>query len=147
MPTFAKLVSGIAFALVAMFASSVFIPLLPEGTQVGMLIPLNSFIGFLCGWLVLGRMVGKGYYSAAGTGVRTSCTLLFFALLLWSCYEMIVLSTRLRYDGPMQALTDMMAMIVEYGLLMGTDMQGPIILLVGGILSGFLAEWSAERFA
>lgn len=130
-----------------MFASSVFIPLLPEGTQVGMLLPLNSFIGFLCGWLVMGRLVGRGYYASAGVGVRTSCTVLFFALLLWSCYEMVLLSTRLRYDGPMEALTDMMSMIVDYTLLLGSDPQGPIILLVGGILSGFLAEWCAERFA
>ncbi|MEL6520061.1 MAG: TrgA family protein [Pseudomonadota bacterium] len=147
MPTASKLVAGLTFALVAMFASEVFKPLLPEGTQVGLLTPLNSFIGFLCGWIVMGKLVGRGYYSAAGAGVRTSCTVLFFALVLWSCYQMILLSTRLRYDGPMDALTGMMGMIVEYFLLMGTDPQGPIILIVGGILGGFLAEWISERFA
>lgn len=147
MPTAARLFAGIAFAMVAYFASDVFKPLLPEGTRDGMLSPVNAGIGFLCGWIVMGPLAGRGYYASAGYGVRTSATILFFALLGWSCYEMVRLSMDLRYDGPMDAITAMFGMIADFGVLLFTSVEGPTVLLFGGILGGAFAEWAAQRFA
>ena len=118
MPTAARLFAAVGFAIVAFFASEVYKPLLPEGTQVGMLSPLNSFVGFLSGWLVMGRLAGRGYYAAAGSGVRTIGVALFYVLLIGACYEMLIRSTRLYYDGPTEALTSMMvASLVDEGLI------------------------------
>ena len=147
MPTAARLFAGIAFALVAYFASDVFKPLLPEGTRDGMLSPMNAVLGFLCGWIVMGPLAGRGYYAAAGFGVRTSATFLFFALLSWSCYEMVRLSMDKRFGGPMEAITAMFGMITDYFMLLFSDVQGPVVLLIGGVLGGALAEWASKRFA
>lgn len=146
MPTAAKLFAAISFALIAFFASEVFKPLLPEGTQTGLLSPLNTVIGLLSGWLVMGRLPGKGYATAAESGIRTSATALFFCLVLWSLYIMLVQSTRLRYDGPMEAITAMFELVGENGALLFSDAQGPMVLLIGGILGGFLTEWASRRF-
>jgi hypothetical protein len=147
MPTAARLFAAFGFGLMAFFASEIFKPLMPEGAQLGLLTPVNSAIGALAGWMVMGRLAGRGYYSAAGAGVRTSAVALFYALAGWSIYEMIVRSTRLAYDGPMEALKEMTALGADYFMLMLSDPQMPIVLIGGGVLAAFLSEWAAERFA
>jgi hypothetical protein len=147
MPTAAKLFAAIAFGFVAFFASEIYKTLLPDGTQSGLLSPINTLVGIFCGWMIMGRLAGRGYYSAAGSGVRTIAVALFYALLIWSCYEMLKRSMGMRYEGPMDALAAMMALIADYFQLMLTDPQMPIVLLVGGILAAFLAEWASERWA
>ncbi|PRY24853.1 hypothetical protein CLV78_10224 [Aliiruegeria haliotis] len=147
MPTAAKLFASIAFALVAFFASEVFKPLLPEGTNAGMLTPVNTFVGLLCGWMVMGRLAGKGYYAAAGSGVRTVAVILFYVLVIWAGIEMVERSTQMHYEGPTAALVGMMDLVAEYFRLMISDPQVPIVLLAGGVLAAFLAEWADERWA
>lgn len=147
MPTAAKLFAAVAFAVVAFFASEVYKPLLPEGTQFGLLTPVNALVGMFSGWLIMGRLAGRGYYSAAGSGVRTIGIMLFYVLLIWACYEMLKRSTRMYYDGPTEALTAVMDLIAKYFMLMVSDPQVPIVLICGGILAAFLSEWAAERWA
>lgn len=147
MPTAAKLAAAVAFAFMAFMASEFYKPLLPEGTQVGLLSVINAIVGMLAGWFVAGRFAGKGYYAAAGTGVRTMAVALFYVLLIWSGYEMIKRSTKLRYDGPVEALQAMMDLVAEYFMLMLTDPQIPIVLVLGGMLAACFSEWTSKRFA
>jgi hypothetical protein len=58
---------------------------------------------------------------------------------------MVEASTRLRYDGPMEALQDMGAMMVNYARTMAT---GPVLgsLFVGALFFGWLTEQVARRY-
>ena len=42
---------------------------------------LCAGLGGFCGWLIMGRLTGKGYVTAMNSGVRVSVTVLFWAVL------------------------------------------------------------------
>jgi hypothetical protein len=145
MPTAAKLVAALAFALVGYFAANAVKPVMPEGTQFGWFSELTAGIGLLCGWIVMGGLTGRSYGEAAASGVRVSATIVFWALLGFSIYEMVLRSTKLRYDGPMEALLAVFALMLDYGSYLGTAaIIG--ILAVGGVVAGIAAEWAGRRW-
>ena len=162
MPTATKLMAGLAFALLGFFASEVFKPLLPEGSKMGMLSYVDAGIGFLCGWLIMGRLAGRGKYASAGAGVRTSLAMTFWCLLFWSIWEMLRESTSPgTYAGPVAAINGAFGFIFDYAMMILTDPrigftigegtyflpQVPLLLVIGGILCGWFAEWTEERSA
>ncbi|MDN5788482.1 TrgA family protein, partial [Pseudorhodobacter sp.] len=69
MPTISKLVAAFAFAIVAAFAAELFKPQMPEGTQFGYFTVICAVIGLICGWRVMGNLVGRGYRAAMGYGL------------------------------------------------------------------------------
>ncbi len=145
MPTAAKLFSAFAFALVAFFAANGVVPGLPEGTRLGLFIPLSLSVGAVCGWFVMGRAAGRGYQIAAGSGLRTSAMLAFWCVMLFSARLMLQNSIQRRYDGPMQAVTDTFSIALEYAqLLLRPDVLA--ILVVGGMLGGTFVEWASRRW-
>ncbi len=147
MPTAAKLVSAVAFVLVALWATEAYIPQLPEGTDVGFLREIMATLGFIIGWRSLGRNVGRGYGEAASYGLRTSILLVFWALLGFSSYTMIVRSTRQIYRADVgKALLDVPNIMMDYGKLM--LVQDVLVALgVGGLLAGLAAEWTSRRWS
>lgn len=145
MPTAAKLFAAVAFAAVAFFAAEAIKPLMPEGTQFGLFSPICALVGALCGWIVMGPLAGRGYYAAAGSGLRTSITVVFWCLVIFALEEMVQESMRLRYDGPMDALVGAFEIAARHVKTMAAvDVLG--ILLVGGILAGVFAEWGSKRW-
>lgn len=147
MPTAARLFAALGFAVMAFFATEVYKPLLPEGTQVGMFTPINVIIGALCGWMVMGKVAGRGYMPALSHGMRTAAVTLFFVLFVWSGLEMFKRSTKLRYDGPFEALNAQIGLAIDYIKLGLTDPQVPIALLLGGILAACFSEWASRQWA
>lgn len=162
MPTATKLMSALAFAVLAFFASEVFKPLLPEGTQTGMLSIVDGIIGFICGWLIMGRLAGRGVVAAAGGGVRTALATAFWCLVFWSIWDMLRESTRPgTFAGPMEAINGAFAQMFDNALIIVSDTrlaftlgegtyflpQVPLLLIVGGMLCGWFAEWTEERSA
>lgn len=147
MPTAARLFAAIGFALMAFFASESFIFELPEGTNAGWFSPLNAGLGAICGWLVMGRLAGRGYNAAMTSGFRTTATFVFYALLLHSLYEMIRDAMKLRYNGPGDAIIGLFEKIIDYGHLMITSPPVMAILLVGGVLAAWLTEWADARWS
>lgn len=146
MPTAAKLVAAVMFAAVGFLAAQAYVPSLPEGTQIGFLREICAGLGLVIGWFVMGRLVGKGYVEAVGFGIRTSVTLLFWAVLGFSIYEMILRSTKMMYDGPMEALLGVFDLVIYYGKMMGSpEFIGT--LLIGGVLGGIAAEWAGRRWS
>jgi hypothetical protein len=145
MPTTTKLIAAVLFAVIGFFAAEAFKPVMPEGTQFGLFSPTTAFIGLLCGWMVMGKLAGKGYYPSFGTGIRTSVMLAIWTLLLFSIYLMVQNAFKMRYDTPMEALVGIFALMLEYGQKMLTV---PVIvtLLVGGALAGLIAEWARKRW-
>lgn len=145
MPTAAKLFASLAFALVAFVAAELFKPAMPEGTQFGYFSFINAGIGLLCGWRIMGTLTGHGYKPAMASGVRTSVTILFWAVLGFSINEMIHRSMKMRYDGPFEAVVGVFDLAFEYLILMGrADFIGALV--IGGALGGALAEWAGKRW-
>jgi hypothetical protein len=118
---------------------------MPEGTQFGMFVPICTCMGVVTGWLVMGRLVGKGYYAAAGAGLRTAILLVFWCLVIFALEKMIVDSTRGAYDGPLDAVISAFSIGTAYAIRIATPTVG-FILAVGGVLGGFLAEWASKRW-
>jgi hypothetical protein len=146
MPTAAKLIGAIVFAALAWFVSDLVKPLLPEGSQVGLLSPVNAFFGLIMGWRIMGRGAGNGYVSSVGYGLTTLAATVFWCLLLWAGYEMTRRAMRLYYDGPMEALQEMAALMAEYAV-MAVDPQVIGAAVIGSLLGAMLTEFFAKRWA
>jgi len=145
-PTAAKLVAALLFAAVAWFASEALVPQFPEGTNLGNFVLVNTVIGVFVGWLVMGRLAGEGYGVALASGLRSSAVLVFYALLFHAIYEMLRQSTRMRFDGVMDALNGMIALIGEYGLKLVTAPVAMGILILGGLLAALVVEFVSHRW-
>ncbi|MEM6594022.1 MAG: TrgA family protein [Pseudomonadota bacterium] len=141
MPTAARLISAVLFALIGFLVAGTVKPLLPEGQPTNYLYPLSILIPAICAWRVIGRLIGRGWVNAINTGVYGIVCSIVFTILAFSIGEMLKRSMRLQYDGPMEAVTAMFGIFFEYGLLLGTPMAVGY-LLIGGIVTGLIAEWS-----
>jgi len=146
MPTAAKLIGAAAFAVLAWLVSDMVMGVLPEGTPAKWLHEVNTAFGFLMGWRIMGPRSGDGVVRAIGVGLSTVLATLFWCLLAWGGYQMTLNSTRMRYGGPVEALQDMVALMVEYLFMIAT---APILgaILLGGMFCGFLAEMAAKRWS
>lgn len=146
MPTAPRLIAAICLALLGWFVSGMIIPLLPEGTKIGMFVWVNTVIGVLVGWKVMGTRVGSGGRSGFGLGMTGMAAMVFWGLLIHSLVEMIYQSMKMRYEGPMDALVGMIDISVGFAGVMATPAV-IITLLVGGFLAGWLTEWSGRRWS
>lgn len=145
MPTAAKLVAAVMFAIVGWIAANVYVPIIGEGVDVGFFRELTGLIGAVAGWKVMGPSVGQGYRAAIGSGIKTVVVLVFFALLLFSIYEMVLMSMKMRYEGPTDAVLDVFQMMMETGRKMLTP-QILGVLLIGGAIAGMAAERAGRRW-
>lgn len=145
MPTGAKLIAGICFAIVGWLAAEAYIPLLPQDTRTGYFREIMVVLGFVLGWMTLGPNVGRGYGDAASLGMRTSFLLVFWGLLGISIYFMVRRSTRMMYDNAGDAILDVPMLMLRYAGLMGSV---PLIavLVVGGVIGGVLTEFAGRRW-
>lgn len=145
MPTAAKLVAAFIFAVCGYMVSELVRAELPEGQKLGWLVQVCVFVPMVVGWRVMGKLVGNNYGVSMNNGlygivVSTVSVTFIFAVAL-----MIKKSRRLQYDGPMEALVDVFAIMLEYGLLL----LNPFVLIVlvgGGFLAGLASEWAHRRF-
>lgn len=145
MPTAAKLFAAVALALAGFFTGALVLQYLP-GVAWGGRLPLTAAsIGLLLGWQVIGRSVGRGMWLSAQAGMRAAVYLVILVLFFLGTLQMIRWSVRMRYDGPFEALTD----IVGQGLDMGAAALRPdvvIVLFLGGALAGIASEWAHRRW-
>lgn len=141
MPDAARLVAALSLALIAFIVSGQIMPLMPEGTNFGWFTYVNVALGILCGWIVMGRRAGRGITPAINNGLTGVGVLIFWGLFVQGCYEMIRLAMRNRYDGPLEALSA----IFRIGLDYGTTIFVPVVvltLLVGSVLAGLATEYA-----
>lgn len=145
MPTAAKLFGALAFAVLGWFSAHLFSKGLPDGAQIGILREIVAAVGVISGWRVMGANAGRGYYAAMGTGIRAGIVMVFFSLLGFAIYEMVLLSIKMRYDGPMEAVLGVFDLMIEYGrLLLTSDVL--VTLLGGSILGGWIAEFAGRHW-
>ena len=145
MPTAARMITAILFAALAFYTSGIAKTILPEGTPTGVFTPWAMFLSACSAWKVFGRLVGRGYKAAINTGIYAVGVAMFFVTALFSIVEMIKRSMRFQYDGPMDAVVNMFGIALEYGVMF-LDPRIGIPLLVGGIISGFVAEWAEDKW-
>lgn len=145
MPTAAKLVASILFAILGYAAAEVYKPGLPPDTQFGMFSFGCAFIGLISGWRVMGALAGEGYPHAVGHGLRTSATIAFFALVFFSIREMVLQSMKMRYDGVVDAILGAFDLMYKWGLLLLQPMV-LVVLIGGGILCALITEWVSHRW-
>ncbi len=145
MPTAAKLVGAICFALVGALAAAALAPVLPDQFRAQWFVPANAAIGALVGWRVMGRAVGEGMRRALFAGLGTSAWLLFWALVIFSLREMLMRSLDRRYGNPTDALTNVIA-IFEQFFRMAMIPEVVVILLAGGLIGGLLSELADRRW-
>lgn len=146
MPTGAKLIGAITFAALAYFISDLIKPLLPEGTRVGMLSPVNAAIGFAMGWRIMGKGAGHTYRRSFGYGLTTLAAIVFWGLIIWSGSEMLGRSVDLYYDGPIEAIQEMMQLALDYARLIATR-ELMITSVVGALFVSWLTEFFARRWS
>ncbi|WP_102223672.1 TrgA family protein [Acidimangrovimonas sediminis] len=154
MPTAAKLVSAVLFALIGygaarqveiLTAAGAFEPILPHETLFGSFALIVSAIGLVSGWLVMGDLVGKGMGVALGSGIQTVVTLVFFAIVLFSIREMILRAMKMRYHGTFEAIQGMLGLSYDYAhVLLNPAVSG--LLVVAGAVAGLVVEATARRW-
>ena len=148
MPTAAHLVAALVLGAVGWFASELLKPVIEAAvgrTEFGSLSLINTAIGAVCGWIVVGRRAGRGYSAAIGNGLTGGAALVFWGLAVQAVSEMVRLALRRRYGDPMEAIGAVFELIVDYGRYL-LDPQVLITLVAGGILSGLAAEFAAGRW-
>jgi hypothetical protein len=145
MPTAAKLMAAVSFAVVGWIIANAYVPNMPEAQAVGLFREGVAFLGAIIGWRVMGPSAGRGYVEAVGSGIKTVVLLVFFALLLFSIYEMLMNSVKMRYDGPMEAALDvLMTMVRRSEALLSLSVIGS--MLIGGAVGGLLSENAGRRW-
>lgn len=146
MPTAAKLAGAVIFAIIGFIAVMLYLPHLPQELPYGRLREYAAGLGFIIGWAVMGRLAGHGYTEAIGSGIRTSVTLAFWALLVFAIQLMIKRSYKMMYDGPMEAVIGVFALMLEYGrAFWAFDILA--WLFVGGAVGGLAVEWVRKRWS
>ncbi|MEM8654165.1 MAG: TrgA family protein [Pseudomonadota bacterium] len=141
MPDAAKLVAALGLGIVAFIASRMIMPLFDPETNFGWFTQVNIVVGLVTGWMVIGTRAGRGMTSAINVGLTGPVVLVFWALFIQSCNEMVRIAMKNRYDGAFEALTDIFTIGAEWALLMSTV---PIwaMLLVGGVITGIATEYA-----
>jgi hypothetical protein len=145
MLTAPRLVAALLLGMVGFLGSELIKPLMPEGTQFGWFSFVNLGLGALSGWIVIGSRIGRGIVPAVNNGLTGAAALIIWGLFAQAGNEMLRLSLRRRYDGPVEALTDLFRIGLEYAMTMATV---PVLgtLFVGGVVAAVLAEISARHW-
>ena len=146
MPTAARVIAAFCLAALAWLVSEQIKPLFDEDKAFGYFNLINTGLGFVIGWHVIGSRAGRGLSASVNNGLTGGIVLAFWALLVHSSVRMLELSMRGRYDGAMEALAAMFQLMADNALLIAT----PLILgtlIVGAVLSGVLAELTSKRMS
>jgi hypothetical protein len=145
MPTGAKAMAAVGFAVVGFITAHTYVQNMAVPTDVGLLREMTALLGAIIGWRVMGNSVGKGYLRSIGAGWKTMIVLVFFALLSFGLYEMLQLSVRMRYDGPIEAILDVFQRMLDRSFPLASV---PVlaVMLIGGGIAGLLTENASRRW-
>ncbi len=145
MPTGAKLMAALSFAVVGWVLANYYAMNAPDSAALGPVREVAALVGAIVGWKLMGPAVGKGYVEAAGAGVKTAVVLAVVALFLLGLKEMLDNSVKMRYDGALDAILDIFQTMVKRSEgLLSLGVFGTILL--GGIIAGLLTENAGRRW-
>ncbi|WP_299774719.1 TrgA family protein [uncultured Tateyamaria sp.] len=141
MPDAAKLVAALGLGLLAFIVSGMIMPLFEEDTNFGWFTYVNIVVGAITGWMVIGSRAGRGLTSAVNVGLTGPIVMVFWALFVQSCNEMVRIAMKNRYDGAFEALLAIFQIGSEWAILMST-VSIWATLLIGGVITGILTEYA-----
>lgn len=145
MPTAAKAAGAGTFAIVGGLLAAAFIPGMPDAASAGYMREMSMLVGVFVGWIVMGNSTGHKYIDAIGYGWKTVLVLAFFILLFFCMQEMLKQSTRMVYDGPIEAILDIF--IRMYGRAkQGATLQVGVTMVIGGAIAGLVTEAVSRRW-
>jgi len=145
LPTTAKLFGALGLGATGFFTAALMVPYLPPGTRIDGLAMTATSLGMMIGWGVIGITPGKGTARAVGRGINAAVYLAVATLTFLGVLQMVRQMWRGRYDGPMDALVD----VIAQGLHFADDvLQADVlaVLFCGAMLSAMLAEWAWKRW-
>lgn len=145
MPTAAKLAAAILFGALAWWVSEQIKPLFPEGTDLGRFSEYNAALGAVIGWHVAGGRARTTWPNAVAYGLTAALATVLLGLLLYSGSRMLSQSVRKVYEGPMEAMVDVVRIMLENSQRIATP-EILATLAVGGVVGGLLTEWVARNY-
>lgn len=146
MPTAAKLVGCLLFALIGAAVALRLPHYLPEGMKIGLLLPVTVAMAGLFGWRLAGpRSGGQSYGDAAATGLMTVTVTTLALLLTFGLFEMLRLTQRMVYKGPLEAVIGIFEQAMKFApLLWHSDLL--LVMGIGGLLAGVACEVAGRRW-
>ncbi|MBU2962138.1 TrgA family protein [Citreicella sp. C3M06] len=143
--TAARMIAALCLAGLAWLGSDYVMGLMPEREHFGMFPYINTLIGFLCGWIIVGPRAGRGTAAAISHGFTGVVAALIWVLLLHSTVEMVDLAMKHRYGGALDAFAAIFEIAVEYGaLLLNTGFI--MLMVIGAVVTGFLPEIASRHW-
>ncbi|OYU19731.1 MAG: hypothetical protein CFE34_03695 [Rhodobacteraceae bacterium PARR1] len=146
MPTAAKLMGALLFALIGAAVALRLPAYLPEGMKIGLLLPITLSVSGLLGWRLAGPRSGQQSYSeAAATGLMTVTVTVVTLLLIFGLLEMLRLTQRMIYKGPMEAVIGIFEQAMKFAPhLWHSDLL--LVMGIGGLLAGLACEVAGRRW-
>lgn len=141
MPDAAKLIAAIFIGLLGYVVSHMIIPLLPDSTDYGNFIYINTILGILAGWMVMGKRAGRGITTAINNGLGGSLMLVIWGVFVYSCFMMFDRAMANWYNGFFSAFAAVFQFMAENALLL----MDPLVifsLAAGGVVAGLATEYA-----
>jgi hypothetical protein len=145
MPTAAKATGAASFAILGWMIANAYVPGMPDAGAAGGIREYAGGIGAIVGWGVMGNSVGNKYIDSIGYGWKTAVVLVFVATMSFSIYEMLLQSTRMVYDGPIEAIADIFLRMFDRTKALLT-FSVLTTMIVGGAVAGLLTEGASRRW-
>jgi hypothetical protein len=146
--TAAKVVAAAIFGFVAWFAAGLIIPHLQAarpGAQIGWFGEVSLAIGLVSGWVMSGARVGDGIKASVGYGLTTAALIVFWGLFIFSGEEALQRSLDRRYEGPIQAISEMIKLMLDNGTIMAKP-DVVVWLLIGAVFGGIVTELVSRQW-
>ena len=146
MPTAAKLTGCLLFALSGAAVALRLPVYLPQGMKTGLLLPITVVVAAVLGWRIAGTRSGRQTYAdGAATGVLTVAVTLLMLLFTFGLFEMLRLTQRMIYKGPMEAIIGIFEQALKFApMLLHTDLM--LVMAVGGLMAGLACEAVGRRW-
>lgn len=145
MPTAGRLAGAVVFALFGWYMAGITIPFFPESNAPDYWLPAAAFVSLIIGWRICGRAAGQGFNSAVASGITCAGTMAFILIFVLAFNQMISNAMRLRYDGPMDAVANVFALMMEFGEYF-YDWGLIATLFIGGVVCALITEYFGKRF-
>ena len=141
MPDAAKLIAGLFIGVLAYVVSYQIIPLMPDSTDYGNFVYINTILGIVTGWMIMGKRAGRGITAAINNGLGGAMMLVLWGVFIYSCFMMFDRAMSNWYNGFFSAFAAVFQFMAENALLL-LDPLVIFSLAAGGVLAGLATEYA-----
>lgn len=146
MPTAARLVSAVWFAMVAAAAAELFRLSVDPSVPMPRLMLLAVLAGVFGGWVVMGPRAGRGIWMSLVGAIQTTVVIAFWVLLFIGIDRMLTRAWNRIYRDPVEAVLGAFDLMFQSFRTMIAEPTVMAALLVGTLVGGILAELTARRW-